>query len=284
MDIVEDLLRVLPPNTIRYPYKGQEDFWSRVATEQHRFLSDKTGSTSPYMLFTDVDNEAFARDFDPAQHKESWNCLDSYYPFTKLLLVRTIITRCQEIVNNHLLDLMLTRLYPMNSADISLTFYGRSETETPSRVKKPDKSFLPEKLPSSRSDRWPSFVMEAGLSTASAKLQADAKWWIAESEGDVRTVLVTTVNPKKPEIVIQKWDPLSIKQNNSEFKATPTFQHQVLLSRPEGPSEIAVENGPLVLPFEDIFLRHPVNDEGDMVLTDDDLKNLANMVWKYQQF
>lgn len=126
--------------------------------------------------------------------------------------------------------------------------------------------------------------MEAGVFTASAKLQTDAQWWITESGGDVKTVLVTIVNLKEPEVIFQKWEPLAIKEVTSEFKVTPTLQLQVVMSRPEGQSEIIVENGPLVLSFEDLFLRYPINDEGDLVFTDADLKDLAERVWKHQEF
>lgn len=283
MDTIDDILKVLPPNTSQYPYKGQDDFRARMKPEQYRFLIDKAQDTSPYMLFTDVDNETYTRDFDPVYYKENWTYLDSYYPFLKLLLVRTVTTRYQEIAYNHLVNLMMMQLSSMDKANLSLDFIGRSEMETSSRVKKPDNSVRPKERPSTP-ESWPSLVMEVGISTASAKLQTDAQWWITESEGDVKTVLVTIVNLKKPEIIIQKWEPLAIKQDSSEFKATPTLQLQVVMSKPEGQSEVTVENGPLVLSFENLLLRHPVNDEGDLVFTDDDLKDLAERVWNHQKF
>lgn len=77
MDTIDDILQILPPNTNQYPYKGQEDFWARVTLEQHRFFNDKTGNISPYILLTDVDTEAFTRDFGPVHYKENWRYLDS---------------------------------------------------------------------------------------------------------------------------------------------------------------------------------------------------------------
>lgn len=90
MDLANGILEGLPSYTSQYAYKGLQNFWSLVSLEQARFHSAKTGKSSQYMLFTNVDNQAFTRDFDISKHKSSWRLFDSYYPFAQLLLIRMV--------------------------------------------------------------------------------------------------------------------------------------------------------------------------------------------------
>lgn len=84
------ILEGLPSTTNQYPYKGLEDFWSHIDEEQARFLDDQTGESSEYVVFTNVDNQTFTRDFDIIKHKSSWRLLDSYEPSSQILLVRAV--------------------------------------------------------------------------------------------------------------------------------------------------------------------------------------------------
>lgn len=126
-DLESDILQVLPPNTNRYPYKGLQDFGSHIALEQGNFYNDKTGESSPYVLFTNVTNvtdQAFTRDFDISKHKSSWHLLDSYYPHTQRLLIRTVTLKDHERAHTTLTNQLIAKLTAMNGADLSLDWTG----------------------------------------------------------------------------------------------------------------------------------------------------------------
>ncbi|CDM27064.1 unnamed protein product [Penicillium roqueforti FM164] len=56
--------------------------------------------------------------------------------------------------------------------------------------KEPDGSWIPEQLPPGRNDRWPTIVLEVGVSESKKKLRADAAWWLASSQGQVHVVII----------------------------------------------------------------------------------------------
>ena len=54
-------------------------FWFQIMPESDRF-HDKTGKRSVYMVFTNVSDQRFTRDFDISKHESSLGFVDSYYP------------------------------------------------------------------------------------------------------------------------------------------------------------------------------------------------------------
>ncbi|KAJ9220354.1 hypothetical protein DTO169C6_7243 [Paecilomyces variotii] len=284
MDLEDTILNGLPPNTKQYEYKGLQNLWSLVSLEQERFRRDKTGKTSQYMLFTNIENETFLHDFDISKHKSSWQLLDSYYPFAQVLLIRMLTYKDHERTHMALVNLMIFKLSSMNGANLELDWTGSADIATPSRTKRADQEVAPQEIPPGRSDQWPSLVIEAGFSESKSKLESDGRWWLVESHGDVKTALTIDVNRRRPEIVIQKWVPICTGQNRTRSQISPTLQQQVVLSRQHDEQEATVSNGPLVLPFQDLFLRPPGKAESDIEFTDSDLRELSKMVWKKQKF
>lgn len=277
-------LPVLPPNTIQYPYKGLRDFWSLVSREQTRFHNDKTGQSSQYMVFTGVDNKAFTRDFDIWKHKSSWQLLDSYFPYTRILLIRMVTSKDHERAHTGLANLMVAKLASMNGVNLSLDWTGSADIHTSSRTKRADQEFAPRKLPPGRSDMWPTLVIESGFSESKPKLQSDAEWWLKASNGDVTTALTISVHRKQAEIVIEKWQPICTGQTSTRTQISPTLQQRVIVSWLDETPERVISNGPLVVSFQNLFLRPPAHTEGDIVFTDDDLGEVAKMVWEKQKF
>ncbi|KAL1846952.1 hypothetical protein Plec18170_008921 [Paecilomyces lecythidis] len=284
MDLEDVILNGLPPNTKQYEYKGLQKLWSLVYLEQERFLSDKTGKTSQYMLFTNIESQTFLHDFDISKHKSSWQLLDSYYPFAQVLLIRMVTSKDHERAHLALLNLMISKLSNMGGANMALDWTGSADIETPSRTKKADQEVAPQKLPPGRSDKWPTLVIEAGFSESKSKLESDGKWWLVESHGDVKTALTIDVNKSRPEIVIQKWVPSCTGQTRTRCQISPILEQQVVLSKRHDEQKTTVSNGPLILSFQDLFLRSPGRAESDIVFMDNDLRELARIVWEKQHF
>lgn len=134
----EDILQCLPSNTSRYPYKGLQDFWSQIALEQKKFHNDKTGQSSQYVLFANVTDRTFIRDFNISKHKSSWRLFDSYYPCTQLLLIRMITSKDHEPAHTALVNQQICKLAAMNGANLFLDWTGSADIETPSPTKRAD--------------------------------------------------------------------------------------------------------------------------------------------------
>lgn len=114
------------------------------------------------------------------------------------------------------------------------------------RRMRPDQSYLPYRLPEGRSDEWPSVVVESGYAGSGSKLEADARWWLIEAEGDVWTALVVLVHGRRKEISIQKWE-----LAESPTTRTEPSRQQVVVSQLEGGQEtVQVANAPLTIAFE----------------------------------
>lgn len=286
--ISEDIyLCGLPSNTSKHRYTGLDGFWSSIEMERTRFYDDAdSGKSSEYIVFFNVNEETFAHDFDIARQKSNWQLLNSYNPSTEILLIKMPTTRDHERAHDSLTNLLIMKLAGMNGANLSLDWYGAADMRTPSRTKKPDQQFAPRHLPAGRSDEWPAMVMESGFSESEAQLDGDAKWWMKESKGQVRMAIAISVDRRKPEIVFRQWSPVCTSQTSSRVQIEPVLQQTVVVSKPHGQSGVNISNGPLTLPFSELFLRQPVKakGEGDIVFSDTDLDGVAQMVWERQKF
>lgn len=267
----DGIVQALPPDTSQHVYRGLQYFWSFVTQEQTQFHDDQTRNHSQYMLFSKINNETFTRDFNICHHKPSWHLFDTYFPHSQQLLIRASTFTDHERAQAGLVNIMLTKLAAMDGANMSLDWTGSAEIHAPSCIKKADQIFAPRDVPHGRSDVWPTLIIQSGFIESKLKLQADAKWWITESRGDVKTVLVICVHRREAKIIIQKWE-------------SPIVRQQVVVSLLDGRPEPDVRNGPLVVSFEKLFLRWPKYIEGDIVFTDDDLGEIAKMVWEKQKF
>jgi len=128
-------------------------------------------------------------------------------------------------------------------------FYGRRSS------KEGDSAFKP------RSRRlikdWPTIVFESGLSESLAKLRSDAKWWLIESRGQVKIVVLFSVKPARREIRIEKWclqppigQRLSLRRN---VTLVPTKMQGLVVT--ENP--IALPNPAATLPTSAATLPNP---------------------------
>ncbi|RMJ27041.1 hypothetical protein PHISP_02111 [Aspergillus sp. HF37] len=180
------------------------------------------------------------------------------------------------------------KLAGMNGANLSLDWYGAADKRTPSRTKKPNQQFAPQDLPEGRSDEWPTMVMESGFSESESQLDGDAMWWVKESRGDVRMAITILVDRRKPTIVFRQWGrrPVQTGQTHTRVLVEPVPQQSVVVSKPHGQSTVSVSNGPLTLPFSDLFLAQPVDTKGerDIEFMDADLGAIARKVWDKQEF
>ncbi|RPA88920.1 hypothetical protein L873DRAFT_1823748 [Choiromyces venosus 120613-1] len=152
--------------------------------------------------------------------------------------------------------------------------------------------------PSSRplESNWPTVVFECGVSESLKRLTVDSRWWLDNSAGGVKIVLLFSISKAARSIHIEKWEMLTVQNphatpaNAHPFVSRPTKVHEVDIAgpvalapaehaptaptpafpAPAGPAPV-VTGAPLTLDFDKIFLRQPHQGEGNIILTAQDL-------------
>ncbi|PKX88745.1 uncharacterized protein P174DRAFT_455387 [Aspergillus novofumigatus IBT 16806] len=138
----------------------------------------------------------------------------------------------------------------------------------------PDNGWGPRRPTAGRSRKWPTVVLEVGVSQGKSKLEEDARFWLEESEGEVKISPTISVGRRIPEIVLEKW-----KVRNGK----PAMAQKVTVWRQN--QDILFDNEALVIEIEDLFLREADNPlEVNIEFDQGSLRRLAENIWLEQGF
>ncbi|KAL1887913.1 hypothetical protein Sste5346_009917 [Sporothrix stenoceras] len=154
-------------------------------------------------------------------------------------------------------------------------------------------------------NNWPTLVIEAGVTQMFPSLRAKMVWWFAASSHRVKIVILMKLQLGQEAIDIEQWtETLTTRQGAMTRSMARAGQSsglqpdcrqtisitwagpQAVLSIPSQdrtPQHFRVSGGPLVINFEDLFLRPPdvSHGERDLVVPDDTLQDVATMVWRF---
>ena len=150
--------------------------------------------------------------------------------------------------------------------------------------KEADSAYRPYSFRLNKTD-WPTIVFEAGLFESLHRLRSDAKWWLIESGGDVKTVIIISVTPAQSMVRIEKWERAPVTGRRPNTRAFSTLN--IPPPPPQIPTPIqvisidpnTVTGVPLVLEFAKIFLRPAVLPESDITFTAQELSIWAARIW-----
>ena len=146
---------------------------------------------------------------------------------------------------------------------------GAAEVQGTTRCRAPDASYLPRSLPTNRSAKWPSLVLEVGYSESASKLRNEASWWLSESQGDVRAVITLKVF-RNHRMHLEMW-----QFRDGAAWPRPIMTQEVTVTKNASGYSASAR---MVIRFEDLFLRAPAgNGERDIVFDHDDLEGLAQL-------
>ena len=147
--------------------------------------------------------------------------------------------------------------------------------------KEGDTAYRP--FPARGLDDWPTIVIEAGVSESLSRLRVDANWWLINSGGDVRIVVIISLRVVQlalQSIQIEKWElapppprPQTRSVTNSPVADVPTKIQEITIE----PN--TVTGAPLVLEFQKVFLRQAIPPEADFSFSAQDLQNYAADLW-----
>lgn len=270
----------LEPSIKRFPYQGKRRFNSIMKQEFERReqSSDPIEKWSEWVLFTDLDEETFTRDFlnssNDTPRIDDWtaNC-PSYDSSLRLLLTKMRFFP-HEVAPRVFERLLSRALIPMG-LDGAIRPLGSATIFGTGGTKEADGSWAPYRPPRGHPKKMPTVVLEVALSEPQSKLSSDVRFWLNQTNGNVKVVLTLTINRKRPQITMEKWELRNDRQHR-------TGRVDISMGTNK---QVRVDGGPLVIEFEKLFLR-PAEDarEGDITFDTNMLEELATGIWKEQEF
>lgn len=255
----------LSADTNQYEYHNHKHFLSVLSEELDAFIAHPR-SRSQYIIFTGVNEDIFRRYFvDP---DDGLTDFETYSIPHRLILVK-MKPRTHAFTHRSFGDLVHGKLLDMNIKALGLVPFGSAHIQGKERIKRADEIYQPTRLPKRRTKHWPSFVVEVGYSDAQRKLQGDVDWWMNESSGDVKSVVTIATDRTCKEITICQWNRMGEIYRN-------------VLSQ-DGERDVRASNqDPLVIAFDDLFLRRPSGIEKDIIIPVDELKDFAEDIWEIE--
>ncbi|KAK3361072.1 hypothetical protein B0T24DRAFT_563246 [Lasiosphaeria ovina] len=140
---------------------------------------------------------------------------------------------------------------------------------------------------------WPTLVIESGYSETLPELYKDMEWWFQASNHEVKIIILAKFDDQQHHILLEKWEEeisspqraitrsraAAMEQQNGVLN--PVRRQSITITRDEttNPVSYNVTRGALVLGFRLLFLRDPGPQEGDFVLSIQDLQLFAEKVW-----
>ncbi|KAK5657547.1 hypothetical protein OQA88_3120 [Cercophora sp. LCS_1] len=158
---------------------------------------------------------------------------------------------------------------------------GSSEYKGTGTKKKEGDSGLKPNPPRSSGNQFPALVIEAGNSQSLRLLHKDKDWWFDNSppdqpQGRVKIVLLIKVYNGTKRVGIEQW--YRSHQSPSQIVMITPHPHKPFSL--DDSSYWVVEGAPMVIPFEDVFLRPTQGQETNIVLTDNFFAGLAMQCWQ----
>jgi hypothetical protein len=236
-------------------------------------------SNQQYLVFQPVTEVDLAK-IDSARYSIGKHTRMTHYTDTDLLIVK-LPSGKHESAHLSLGAGLVTKVTGMGISYLELRPMGGTRYPGNTSSKEGDSSYKP----SSRRNKydWPTIVIESGLSESLQRLRSDARWWLENSRGDVKIVVLISVKPADKTLQIEKWE-LALLPNQRVTRAHPNPNTQI----PTQIQEITIINNvvtgsPLVLEFQKIFLRPSVLPESDIIFTAADLSGWADAFWSVME-
>jgi hypothetical protein len=264
------------------PFVGIQKMRGIVKRQSAKF--ERGDSDQQYLTFTDVSVDDLAK-IDRARNSIGKGIRMTHYTDIDLLIVK-LPSAVHERAHGNLATDMIEKVVLMGMRARELDFVGASRFRGRRSSKEGDSAYKPQSFRPNDPD-WPTIVIESGVSESLHRLRFDAGWWLTESGGDVKIVIIISIQQAQSRIQIEKWEhapsgrplPLRTPPNNLNnnpnnlIRQIPTkVQNITIVSNTVagGPlpavigGPFTVTGAPLVLEFNKIFLRPAVLPETDI--------------------
>lgn len=248
-------------------YRNTRSFTKAIESRAKEFHSGNLDA-GQYLVFASVTKSELA-DIDrlcEARHK---GLRSMYLEGGGALIVKIIPSPVHEMVREGFISALMEQTGRMGLRRALVDMRGTALQGIESR-KEANSAFKP-RLSRPLYTDWPTLVLECGIPESLKRLRAEARWWLSNSMGEVKTVLLLSTSKTDRKIHVEQWEVSTV----THPLVTRTHQLDILGAVATG--------APLRLEFEKVFLRQPGPDEGDIILTATDLGDLAARVWSAAQ-
>jgi hypothetical protein len=276
-----------------HQYIGIQDLRQRIEAQATELEACRTNQQ--YIAFRDVTDRDLEQ-IDRERESFGTGTRFCYYNKSKDLVIKMVTAR-HEGAHNTLADELRDALRDMGLPKRDIVPVGAARFPGFRRKMEGDSSFKPRTR--DQRDDWPSIVFECGLSESLANLRDDARWWLTDSQGAVKIVVIVLVSEKTMKLQVEKWvtatatatsRPATRAHPNPNSSQVPMAETVITITRntsapttgapqPAPPPQYTVTGAPLLLEFEKILLRPPVAPESDVIFTKADLESWAADFW-----
>jgi hypothetical protein len=236
-------------------------------------------SNQQYLVFRPVTEVDLAK-MDSARNSIGKHTRMTHYKDTNLLIVKLMPSAKHESAHLSFGMELAAKVIGMGMSHRELRPFGGTRYLGNTSSKEGDSCYKP----SSRENEtdWPTIVFESGLSESLQHLRSDAKWWLENSGGDVKIVVLISIKPADKRLQIEKWELAPSLNERPVTRAHPNPNTQIPAQIQEitiMPNNV-VTGAPLVLEFQKMFLRPSVLPESDITFTAADLSGWADAFWR----
>ncbi|KAI9932010.1 hypothetical protein ASPWEDRAFT_171862 [Aspergillus wentii DTO 134E9] len=263
---------------------------SRAVKDAIRTYFDEDGPISDYVIISDVKQQVVDGLIEDPRLHGRINMRMFYNEDIRKLIVK--LPRAEHEKATHALSKLIYDETFIQGMNYDFTPCGATTFRSAPYSKEGDMSFMPERPLLGRNQSWPTVVIETGASENIHRLRLEAEWWITQSRGLVKTIVIISIERTDPRIAFEVWKlQAAVSQHHHQRYALRTFgtpivptKAQEVVMRRSG--NATVTNGaPLIICFEDLFLRTPSSSvEKDYSFNAVQLEEVAHRVWRGQGF
>lgn len=258
----------------RIQYSGSHSFKETIVKQLNSY---QLKGATPYVVFSQVTQHAF-EDITNIRDKHHKSLRLMYIHSESILIIRLAVSAVHELIHRRFVLDFEVKFFEMD-IDAELVPMGATGYSGPGGEKEPDSAFKP----ASRRfvDDWPTLVIECGDSQFLARLQADAHWWLENSVGDVKTVIVVSYSLPEKNFHLETWELSDTPDpsNRSIFPPTITQEAEIIGDQVRISAK-GVTQTSFMIDFTKVMLRKPVVRRGEhnFIFTKEDLINFAGRV------
>jgi len=257
----------------RQQYQSTRSFSKAIDSLIDEFHSGNW-SAGQYLVFVSVTKKDLAS-IDRLHETRYHRLGRMYLKSEEVLVVKIIPGAVQEHAH-----FAFTGMLCEKAAEMGLRYrlapIGRKIFEGIIGQKGADAGFNPVAYP--MTTRWPTVVFECGLSQSLERLRVDSCWWL-ENSTEVNIVLLFSISKADKRLHLEQWEMVT-SPNQHVSRAHPDPITTTLSKIKEIDIVDGVASGaPLTFNFQKVFRRPPVQGEGDIVFSAQDLERWAAHIW-----
>ncbi|KAN0070736.1 hypothetical protein V8E54_010901 [Elaphomyces granulatus] len=261
-----------------------------IVCKQLENFSTNSSKFSQYIVFRPVS----INDIENIDEKRRMlpNIRLTYYAESELLVVKLMSSCLHEVAHRELGREIEIATGRMGLSRYALCSVGGGRFDSPKGSKKEgDTCYVP--LYTRRPSGWPTLVLEVGVSESLPRLRNDASWWLSNSDGEVKVVLLIEVDKDHKRLNIETWEIVSpwpdpTRHDDPSTPAqVPALTHLVSIGPPNindvDTGAPSISGAPLKLDFGKVFLRAPTPpaEKAHIELSPEDLSEWARILWLF---